>query len=473
MPEPVTRPGNDHWTVWDLVSERLQAELPRQSYLTWFRPLEPLSYDGETLTLQVPSQFYCDWIESHYAHHLRVATADALGHAICHKFVVSHNGKVNGRAPVDTPPISLPVLQPVEPQQKPSIKVSGPNESFESRLNERYLFSNFVEGDCNRFARAAALAVADAPGKTPFNPLMIYGGSGLGKTHLIQAIGNTILARKSARRVIYVTSEQFTAEFIKSIQGGKLDAFNRLYRSVDVLLLDDVQFFMTKEKTQEEFFHTFNYLHHAGKQLVFSSDRPPRDLEGFDSRLVSRLQWGLVSEMTIPEYETRLAILRRRAEEEKIELDDDVAQFLALHITDNIRTLQGALIHMLAQASLMGKTISISLAKEVIKNLISKADRIISVERIQALVAEEYGFPNDLIRSKTRKKEIAEARQIAMFLCTEFTRLTLKAIGLHFGGRDHATVIHARETVNERIKIEKAFADIVERLHRKLELASI
>ncbi len=469
MPELASQTGNDHWTVWELVSEKLQAELPRQSFLTWFRPLEPISFDGEILTLQVPSQFYCDWIESHYAQHLRVATADALGREICHKFVVSLNGKttVKNLSEAFTAP------EPATITPKPVVRSNGNQEPFESRLNDRYLFSNFVEGDCNRFARAAALAVADAPGKTPFNPLMIYGGSGLGKTHLIQAIGNTILARKGARKVIYVTSEQFTAEFIKAIQNGKLDSFNRLYRSVDVLLLDDVQFFMTKEKTQEEFFHTFNYLHHAGKQLVFSSDRPPRDLEGFDARLVSRLQWGLVSEMTIPEYETRLAILKRRAEEEKIDLQDDVAQFLALHITDNIRTLQGALIHMLAQASLMGKTISVNLAKEVIRNLISKANRIISVERIQALVAEEYGFPNDLIRSKTRKKEIAEARQIAMFLCTEFTRLTLKAIGLHFGGRDHATVIHARETVNERIKIEKGFADIVERLHKKLELASI
>ncbi len=469
MLEPASQTGNDHWTVWELVSDRLQAELPRQSFLTWFRPLEPLSFDGELLTLQVPSQFYCDWIESHYAQHLRIATTESLGREIRHKFVVSPNGKPNDR---NVPEVRMPP-EPTAVTPKPMPRVSGSHESFESHLNERYLFSNFVEGDCNRFARAAALAVADAPGKTPFNPLMIYGGSGLGKTHLIQAIGNIIVQRKSARRVIYVTSEQFTAEFIKAIQSGKLESFNRLYRSVDVLLLDDVQFFMTKEKTQEEFFHTFNYLHQAGKQLVFSSDRPPRDLEGFDARLVSRLQWGLVSEMTIPEYETRLAILKRRAEEENIDLQDDVAQFLALHITDNIRTLQGALIHMLAQASLMGKTISVSLAREVINNLVSKADRIISVERIQALVAEEYGIPSDLIRSKTRKKEIAEARQVAMFLCTEFTRLTLKAIGLHFGGRDHATVIHARETVNERIKIEKVFADSVERLHRKLELASI
>lgn len=460
MTDPASQTGFDHRAVWELMAERLQMELPRQSYLTWFRPLEPIAFDGSVLTLQVPSQFYSDWIESHYGPHLERAAHNALGREIAHKFQVSPDGRSGDhvRRP-DSPPIAA---SPPEPRR----------ESAESHLSALYRFSNFVEGDCNRFARAAALAIADAPGKTPFNPLMIYGGAGLGKTHLVQAIGNAILEKRTAKRVIYVTSEQFTAEFVKGIQSGRVDSFARLYRSADVLLLDDVQFFMAKEKTQEELFHTFNYLHHAGKQLVFSSDRPPRELEGFDTRLVSRLQWGLVSEITIPEYETRLAILKRRADEDHIQLPDDVAHFLALHVTDNIRTLQGALIHILAQASLMGRTISIELARDVLKSLVDKADRIISVERIQTIVAEEYNFPSDLLRSKTRKKEIAEARQLAMFLCTEFTRLTLKAIGLHFGGRDHSTVIHARETINERRKSDKLFSEIVDQLRRKLELAS-
>jgi len=460
MSEPAVQASFDHLNVWELVSERLQAELPRQSYLTWFRPLEPLAYDGEILTLQAPSQFYCDWIDSHYAQHLRRATQEALGRelSLCYKI----NSSIKKNAPVSSP----------EPLVRPP-QVIETREVFDSHISDRYRFQSFVEGDCNRFARAAAIAVAEAPGKTPFNPLMIYGCAGLGKTHLLQAIGNSIIENRTAKRVLYVTSDQFTADFVKAIQSGKSDSFSRLYRSVDVLLLDDVHFFMTKEKTQEEFFHTFNFLHHAGKQLVFSSDRPPRDLEGFDARLVSRLQWGLVSEITIPEYETRLAIIKRRASEEKVELEDDVAHFLALHITDNVRTLQGALIHMLAQASLMGKKISVELAREVLRNLISKAEKTISVERIQNIVASEYDLPSDLLRSKTRRKEIAEARQIAMYLSTECTRLTLKAIGLHFGGRDHATVIHARETVNERMKEDKSFQNLVERLRRQLELATI
>jgi chromosomal replication initiator protein len=469
MTDPAAQTEHDHVSVWETIAEQLMANIPRQSFLTWFRPLEPLSFDGSLLALQVPSQFYSDWIESHYQDSLQQAINTALKRPIEIKLCVSQNGKPNGIPRQSEVTTISRSTAPVRPEMNRRRNI----EPFESHLNERYTFANFVEGDCNRFGRAAALAVGDAPGKTPFNPLMIYGASGLGKTHLIQAIGNHILERNTARRVIYVTSEQFTIEFVKAIQSGRSESFSRLYRGVDVLLLDDVQFFMSKEKTQEEFFHTFNYLHHAGKQLVFSSDRSPRDLEGFDARLVSRLQWGLVSEITVPEYETRLAILQHRAEEEKVELPKEVAHFVALHITDNVRSLHGTLIHMLAQASLMGRKISIDLAREVLKTVVAKAEHSVSVERIQDLVAEAFGFPTDLLRAKTRKKEIAEARQVAMYLCTEYTRLTLKAIGLYFGGRDHATVIHARETINERIKVEDGLVSLIEEIRRKLELASL
>ena len=461
MTDPASLTSFDHFSVWELVSERLQAELPRQSYLTWFRPLEPLAFDGEMLTLQVPSQFYSEWIDSHYNQHLQRAAAHALGHKVALRFEVNSNGKKTDSRPRK------------EERVVPTVTNERHRESFDSRLNANYRFTGFVEGDCNRFARAASLAVAEAPGRTAFNPLMVYGGSGLGKTHLMQAIGNAIIEQKSARRVLYVTSEQFTIDFVEAIKSGRSESFGKLYRSVDVLLLDDVQFLMTKEKTQEEFFHTFNYLHQAGKQLVFSSDRPPRDLEGFDSRLVSRLQWGLVTEITVPEYETRLAILRRRADLEEVKLPEDVAHFLALHVTDNVRTLESALINILAQSSLIKKEISIELARETIRNLISKTERTLTVERIQAIVAEEFKFPSDLMRAKTRKKEIAEARHVAMYLCTEHTRLTLKAIGLYFGGRDHATIIHARESVNERMKADTSFNEFVEGLRRKLELSAL
>ena len=461
MSDPARLRSEDHQTIWQLITERLQEELPRQSFLTWFKPLESLSFTDNVLTLRIPSQFYYDWIESHYRSHLQRAMSDTLGSNIELAYEIKPSRPVEKRG--------------VKPNPAKAVATSARNDlSSSNNLNNRYRFDNFIEGDCNRFARAAGMSLAEAPGRTPFNPLLIYGGSGLGKTHLMQAIGNHIVENRYARRIMYVTSEQFTSDFIKSIQSNKTDSFSRTYRKADVLLIDDVQFFMAKDKTQEEFFHTFNSLHQAGKQLVFSSDRPPRDLEGFNERLVSRLQWGLVAELRSPEYETRLAILRCQAQEDGIELPDDVANFLAMHITSNVRSLQSALIHLLAQSSLVRRKITIDLARDVIKNLSSnQVVKSISVDQIQDVVASEFEIPSDLLRSKTRKKEIVHARQIAMFLTAEYTRLTLKAIGLHFGGRDHATVIHARKIVGKMIGNDPVGKDVIESLRHKLELISL
>ena len=457
MLNPASLSKLSHHDVWQIIANQLQEELPRQSFLTWFKPLEPVSFDGDVLTLCTPSQFYHDWIESHYSNHIRQAVNETLGEDVSLKYTIDPNRKQSAYR--DDPE--------TETRLKP---VSGNGEVYRSHLNQRYRFDSLIEGDCNRFAKAAAVTLAENPGRTSFNPLLLYGGSGLGKTHLMQAIGNHILEYGYAKKVLYVTSEKFTADFIKAIQSGSTENFSRIYRKVDVLLLDDVQYFMTKDKTQEQFFHTFNSLHHSGKQLVFSSDRPPRELEGFDTRLVSRLQWGLVSELRAPEFETRLAILKNRAKTDNITLPDEVANFLAFHVTDNIRTLEGALIHMFAQASLIGRKISIELAKEVIGTISTHPIQTVSVEQIQEITAREFNIPGDLMRSKTRKKEIVQARQAAMYLSTEFTNLTLKGIGLHFGGRDHATVIHARETINERMKSNSRLAETINRLKRKLEI---
>ncbi len=462
MADPASSLGQDPKHLWQIITEKLREELPHQSFLTWFKPIKALSFDGRVLTLHIPSRFYYDWIEGHYNGHLKRAIKESLGGEIELAYSVDPERRTVS-VDADAASIRARVIPPAQDRDRVS----------DNYLNPRYRFDNFIEGDCNRFARAAAMSLAEAPGKTPFNPLMIYGGSGLGKTHLMQAIGNHIVEHGRARKVLYVTSEQFTADFIKAIQSSRSDSFSRIYRKVDVLLLDDVQFFMAKDKTQEEFFHTFNSLHHAGKQLVFSSDRPPRELEGFNARLVSRLQWGLVSELRTPEYETRIAILKNRAGEAKIDLPDEVAHFLATHITDNVRSLQSALIHMLAQSTLIGRKISIDLARDVLKNLSNRPLQAVSVERIQDMVAKEFGIPSDLLRSKTRKKDVVQARQIAMFLSTEFTRLTLKAIGLHFGGRDHATVIHARETINEGVKSSRDMAEAVESLRHRIELTAL
>jgi len=458
MTDPAPQFSEDHRTIWRLITEKLQEELPRQSFLTWFRPLEPLSFTDRVLLLKIPSRFYYDWIESHYSDHLRRAVLATFGEEIEVAYDIDSNRSAHNRNLTSETP------KTVEYQ---SLK----NLSEKSRLNPHYRLNNFIEGDCNRFARAAAMSLAEAPGRTPFNPLLIYGGSGLGKTHLMQAIGNHILEKGVSGKVLYVTSEQFTTDFIKSIQSSRTESFSRIYRNVDVLLLDDVQFFMAKNKTQEEFFHTFNSLHQSGKQLVFSSDRSPCDLEGFDERLVSRLQWGLVAELRLPEYETRLAILKNFAISEKIELQDDIAHFLAIHVTDNVRSLQSVLIHMLAQSSLVGRFITMDLARDAVKNLGKHVVKEVTVDHILDIVARELNVPNDLLRSKTRKREVVIARQMSMFLATEFTRLTLKAIGLHFGGRDHATVIHARENIRNLISNDPVKAEIINNLRRKLELS--
>jgi chromosomal replication initiator protein len=302
------------------------------------------------------------------------------------------------------------------------------------------------------------------------------GGLGLGKTHLIQAIGNFARDKNTATRIKYVSSEKFTIDFINSIQNNRTTEFSQLYRNVDLLLVDDIQFFMAKERTQEEFFHTFNALHQKGKQIVLSSDRPPKELKGLEERLVSRFQWGLVAEIQPPDLETRIAILQQKAEFDGIDLPLDIIEFVAINITSNIRELEGALIKLLAFSSLRGVDISLDLAKMVLKDLLITKRKDISIEEIQRVVCEYYQIPDDLLRGKTRKKEIALARQIAMYLSKEMTHYSLKSIGLHFGGRDHTTVIHAIRTIEELLKSghqNSKFSETIDALKKKIEVASL
>jgi len=332
-----------------------------------------------------------------------------------------------------------------------------------------------VEGSGNQFAKAAALAVAEAPGKTSFNPLVIYGGVGLGKTHLIQAIGNFALENKTVKRIRYLSSEKFTIDFINSIQNNLTTEFSRTYRNVDMLLVDDIQFFMSKERTQEEFFHTFNTLHQKGKQIVLSSDRPPRELKGLEERLISRFQWGLVADIQPPDLETRIAILQQKAQMDEIDLTNDIIDYIATNITSNIRELEGALIKLLAVSSLKGVDITLELTKMVLKDIIVQKRKDVSIEDIQRVVCLYFDIPDDLLRGKSRKKEIAFARQIAMYLSKEMTQYSLKSIGLHFGGRDHTTIIHGVRTIDELIKIkkDKKVIDIIEILKNKIEVSSL
>jgi chromosomal replication initiator protein len=341
---------------------------------------------------------------------------------------------------------------------------------IDSKLNDAYTFERFIEGDCNRLARSAAWAIAQDPGGTSFNPFLVYGGVGLGKTHLIQAVGNHAEVEDNASTVLYVSSERFTTEFVQSIQKNRIGEFSMFYRQVDLLIVDDVQFFSGKEKTQEEFFHIFNALHQSGKQIVLSADRPPREIEGIEERLLSRFQWGLSADVQAPGLETRIAILQRKAEDDGIDLDQDVIEFMAHNIKSNIRELEGALVRLSAHATLHNRDLDLQLAKEVLRDLMDNQQVNLTIEEIQRIVCEYLDISEDLVRAKTRKREVVRARQIAMYYSKQLTQNSLKTIGLHFGGRDHSTVIHANNTVEDQMETDPQFRNTVDEIGRKIEL---
>ena len=363
----------------------------------------------------------------------------------------------DGEAPPIQNPFAIPGIQ---------------KAAVDSQLNESYTFERFIQGDCNRLARSAAWAIAQEPGGTNFNPFLIYGGVGLGKTHLIQAVGNYAKAWQNAETVLYVSSERFTTEFVQSIQRNRISEFSMFYRQIDLLIVDDVQFFSGKEKTQEEFFHIFNALHQNGKQIVLSADRPPREIKGIEERLLSRFQWGLSADVQPPGLETRIAILQRKAEDDGIDLDQDVIEFIAHNIKSNIRELEGALIRLLAHATLHKRDLDIQLAKDVLRDLVQDQNVNLTIEEIQRTVCESLDIEEDLIRAKTRKREVVRARQIAMYFSKQLTQHSLKTIGLHFGGRDHSTVIHANNTVEDQMETDAQFRAMVNEIGRKIELRS-
>lgn len=463
MPQNVDNPAlsvenQDAKTVWENCLDVIRSDVNSQAFQTWFLPIVPLTVTSSELTLQVPSQFFYDWIEEHYPKTIRNALCEVLGDQ------------------------ASPVYSVLQKEDKPSFAVTRPPQKTngqymgdETALNSRYTFDNFVEGKGNQFAKAAALAVAEAPGATSFNPLVLYGGVGLGKTHLVQAIGNLAQSGGMVKRIRYVSSEKFTIEFINSIQNNRTTEFSQIYRNVDLLLVDDIQFFMSKERTQEEFFHTFNTLHQKGKQIVLTSDRPPKEMHGLEERLISRFQWGLVTEVQPPDLETRIAILQQKAEFDGLNLSMDIIEFIASNITSNIRELEGALIKLMAYSSLRGVDINLDLAKMVLKDILILKRKDISIEDIQRVVCDYFGIPDDLLRGKSRKKEIAFSRQVAMYLCKEMTHYSLKSIGLHFGGRDHTTVIHAIRTIDDLVNEKKDIhvQDIIESIKKKIEVASL
>jgi chromosomal replication initiator protein len=453
--------------VWKNCLIKIKENVTLMTYNTWFLPIRPVEIVGSTLKVQLPSQFFWEWIDEHYSSLIHKVLGEALGPGSKLAYVISDEhlklDDVYSSDEVKRNNVQVTVKTPVK-------KVN----TFESHLNSRYRFDNFIKGEGNELARAAAGAISDNPGGTSFNPFFVYGGVGLGKTHLIQAIGNNILDGFPEKKVIYLSSDSFTVEFVEAIQSNKINEFSSFYRSMDVLIIDDIQFLIGKEKTQDLFFHIFNTLHQSRKQIILSSDKAPKDLRGLDERLISRFQWGLQADIQPPAFETRIAILKKKTEDYGMKIASDIIEYIAYHITSNIRELEGCLIKLLANASLNSKEITLDLAKKIVREVATekKNNLTVTIDDITKIVCGHLGVPENRVREKTRKKEVVLARQICMFLASKMTKSSLKTIGLHFGGRDHSTVIHACSTIEQSIENDIIIKEMVENLKGKIELSS-
>jgi chromosomal replication initiator protein len=425
---------------WHSVLSKLSSKIDSHRFETWFRPIEPsISDDGTSLFLSVPNKFVCDFLDQNYKNEILSISQEIDPSILTVSFFTSESK--------DPPLPKLPSLT-IHSEPHP---VSSP--SSYPQLNKRFTLDTFVVGNGNQFARSAVMAVADAPGKTKFNPLLIYGGVGLGKTHLIQSVGNYLLSKSPSYKVTYITSEEFYLNFIDAIKNNNTKAFTSRFRSSDVLLMDDIQFFSGKESTQEEFFYIFNTLYQNGKQIVLTSDLPPSSIKGLQDRLISRFQWGLCVDIQPPDLETRVAILKKKSEGDHLTISQDILYYIAENVSSNIRELEGVIIRLLAFASITKCDVDIDFVKSVLKDN-KKTEKIrVSIDKIIEKVSEFYKVPVNNIREKNRRKEVAYCRQVAMYISKFVTAHSLKTIGLHFGGRDHSTVIHAIQQI-ENLKMK-------------------
>ncbi|OWY22301.1 chromosomal replication initiator protein DnaA [Sphingobacteriales bacterium UPWRP_1] len=462
--------------IWEncltVIKELVSNE---QSYTTWFKPIKPVKLENNVLTIEVPSQFFYEWLEEHYADKLTLAIRREVGtnarfeyqipvdkgSALNGKSAITHipagNGKYNNGDYKNSfigNPVAIPGIKEV---------------SFESCLNPNHTFANFIEGDCNLLARSAGIAIAKKPGLA-YNPMVIYGGSGLGKTHLAHAIGNEIKMLHPEKRVLFVTSEAYISQFIEALKNGNAASFSSFYQTIDVLIIDDIQFFSNKDKTQEHFFHTFNHLHQSGKQLVLTSDRPPKDLTDMDERLLSRFKWGLSVELQIPDFETRIAILERKAQAEDIELPREVSEYVAHHINTSIRIMEGALNSLVAQSKLVNRAIDLNMARQTVRSLVNHVAPEITVGFITKMVGEHYRVTLNDIKGKSRKREIVIARHVSMFLCRKITGKSLTEIGRDFN-RDHTTVMHGCTAVTDQMDQMLQFKEEVSEIEKKIRMS--
>jgi len=468
--------------VWKNCLKVIKDNVPSISFKTWFEPIIPLKMENNVLTIQVPSAFFYEYLEEQYIDILSKTLRKEVGDDVKLEYnvVMDNNSQANtkpytvklpakNKSNLINQSVSVPLDSDNRTIKNPFILPGIKKLTIDPQLNPDLSFSNFVEGECNRLARSAGYAVACNPGGTAFNPLFIYSANGLGKTHLSQAIGIELKERFPEKTVLYVQAHKFITQFMESIRNNNRNDFVHFYQIMDVLIIDDIHELRGKEKTQDIFFHIFNHLHQSNKQLIITADKPPIELQGIEQRLLSRFKWGLAADLQPPDFETRMAILKKKTYNDGIEMPDEIIEYLAMHITNNMRELEGALISILAQSTLNKKEITIELAKQIIDKLIRSTYREISIDYIQKVVCNYFNINVEVIKSKTRKREIVQARQIAMYFAKSFTKSSLVEIGKVMGGKDHATVLHACKMVNNLIDTDKRFKLYINEIEKKLK----
>lgn len=474
--------NEEYKTAWDKCLNVIKDNVPSSSYKTWFEPIEPVKLQNKVLTIQVPSAFFYEYLEEQFIDILRRTLRMVLGAGAKLEYNVvmgNKNGSepytvsypTNNNSKIQNNPLTIPLKSEDKTTIKNPFIIPGIQKlQIDPQLKPDNTFENFIEGDCNRLARSAGYAVAQNPGGTAFNPLMIYGNSGLGKTHLAQAIGIEVKERFPDKIVLYVNANKFQTQYTEATRNNNRNDFLHFYQMIDVLILDDVHEFAGKEKTQETFFHIFNHLHQSGKQLILTSDKPPIELKGMEQRLLSRFKWGLTADLQIPDFETRMEILRRKVYKDGISLSEEVLEYIASHVSNNVRELEGALVSLLAQSMLNKREITLELAAKLINKLVKNSKRELSIEYISKVVCDYFNMQVDVLQAKTRKREIVQARQIAMYFSKSLTKYSLASIGAQIGSKDHATVLHACKTVNNLKDTDKNFRQYVEDIEKKLKM---
>ncbi|MDH6304527.1 chromosomal replication initiator protein [Parabacteroides sp. PF5-5] len=462
---------SDYQKLWAQCLAVIKDIVPEVVFNTWFVPITPLSYEDNKFTIQVPSQFFYEYLEEKYINVLKVTIHRVIGKGTILNYRVVIDKTTGGTIdyPTENSSIAVKKIIPKDANKAPSPFTQAPLQDFDSQLNPKYNFDNFFEGMSNRLVRVSGESVAQNPGRTTFNPLFVYGPSGVGKTHLCHAIGTRIKELHPEKKVLYVSSHLFRVQYTDATRKNTVNDFLYFYQNLDVLIMDDIQELLGMDKTQQQFFHIFNHLHQLGKQLVLTSDKAPVDLQGMEERLVTRLKWGLTAELLRPDIELRKKILKNKASQDGIVIPEDVLDFIANHVTDNIRDLEGVLVSLMANSVINNHEIDMSLAKRVIGQAIRLEKKQITVQLIQEIVCKYFNLEQSVIQTQSRKREIVQARQITMYLSKKYTDYSFSHIGKIVGKKDHATVLHACKTIKDQIEISKSFRSAVEEIEVQLK----